>query len=69
MDKKHIQLTCPQNSGSRHFNYKSYIIILFAPVHTNYRFIYTDAMTNNRIGNAGAYAKVHWDTVWWIREF
>jgi hypothetical protein len=57
MDRKHIQITCPQNSGSQHFNYKSYIITLFALVHENYIFIYIDVGTNNRIGNAGVYAK------------
>lgn len=58
MDGKHIRITCPRASGSHFFNYKSYnSIILFALVDANYRFLYVDAGTNGRVGDAGVFLK------------
>jgi hypothetical protein len=58
MDGKHVRITCPQNGGSPHFNYKSYKrIVLFALLDANYVFMYIDAGTDGRIGDAGVYAK------------
>lgn len=40
LDRKHIRLRCPNNSGSMFFNYKEYFsIVIQALVDANYRFI------------------------------
>lgn len=58
MDGKHIRICCPKYGGSHYFNYKSYnSVILFALVDANYRFLYVDAGTNGRVGDAGVFAK------------
>lgn len=58
MDGKHVKMYCPANGGSHYFNYKLYhSIILFALVDANYKFLYVDAGTNGRIGDAGVFAK------------
>jgi len=40
IDRKHIRLKCPKNSGSMFYNYKQYFsIVLMAAVDAKYRFI------------------------------
>ena len=54
VDGKHRHMKRPDNSCSEFYNYKgTYIIILFALVYTDYRFVFTDAGSNGRV-NGGA---------------
>lgn len=58
MDGKHVRIISPRHGGSHHFNYKSFhSVILFAMVDANYNFIYVDAGTNGRVGDAGVFSK------------
>ncbi len=54
MDRKHIQLQAPTNSGLEYFNYKSFpSIVLFALVDGDYNFIYASAGCQGRISDSG----------------
>ena len=56
MDGKYVQLQCPFNSGSYHFNYKSsFSIVLLAVVDADYKFLYVDVGCNGRISDDGVF--------------
>lgn len=58
IDRRHIFIKTPANSGSTFYNYKSsFSILLMAVVDANYRFIYTKVEVQGRVSDAGLFAQ------------
>lgn len=56
IDGKHINVQCPFNSNSEHYNYKgTFSIVLLALVDSNYCFTYADIGCQGRISDGGVF--------------
>ena len=54
LDRKHINIKCPKNTGSYHFNYEgTFSLVLLGLVDADYKFIYVDVGCNGRISDGG----------------
>ncbi len=56
MDRKHVLIQPPPNSGSYYFNYKhSFSVHLLALVDGDYKFVYVDVGCNGRVADGGVF--------------
>ncbi|XP_018566077.1 protein ALP1-like [Anoplophora glabripennis] len=58
MDGKHIIFRAPRSAGSAYYNYKQqHSIVLLAVVDADYKFLYVDCGTNDRISDGGVFQR------------
>jgi len=67
IDRKHIVIQCPANSGSEYYNYKgTFSIVLMAVVNSDYSFTYVDIGCQGRISDGGVLQNTSFFTEYYV---